>query len=60
MDKYACRRFDIQTEEAIDVEVLEATPFNYSGLAGEVVYETSESTLKSVTHQVSFWLNSNR
>lgn len=45
MDKYACRRFDIQTEEAIDVEVLEATPFNYSGLAGEVVYETSEFTM---------------
>ena len=43
-DKYAWRRFDIQTEEAIDLAVLEATPFDYSGSATEVVYETDEFT----------------
>jgi 7-cyano-7-deazaguanine reductase len=44
MDKYASRRFDIQKEEAIDVTVLEAIPFDYSGSATEVVYETDEFT----------------
>ena len=43
-DKYAWQRFDIQTEEAIDLAVLEATPFDYSGSATEVVYETDEFT----------------
>jgi 7-cyano-7-deazaguanine reductase len=44
MDKYASRRFDIQREEAIDVTVLEAIPFDYPGSATEVVYETDEFT----------------
>jgi len=44
VDKYASRRFDIQTEEAIDLAVLEATPFDYPGSATEVVYETDEFT----------------
>ncbi|HEX9976775.1 MAG TPA: preQ(1) synthase [Dehalococcoidales bacterium] len=44
MDKYASRRFDIQKEDAIDVTVLEAIPFDYSGSATEVVYETDEFT----------------
>jgi len=44
VDKYAWRRFDIQTEEAIDLTVLEATPFDYPGSATEVVYETDEFT----------------
>ena len=44
VDKYVWRRFDIQTEEAIDLAVLEATPFDYSGSATEVVYETDEFT----------------
>ena len=44
VDKYAWRRFDIQTEEAIDLAVLEATPFDYAGSATEVVYETDEFT----------------
>jgi 7-cyano-7-deazaguanine reductase len=44
MDKYASRRFDIQKEEAIDVTVLEAIPFDYPGSATEVVYETDEFT----------------
>ena len=44
VDKYASRRFDIQQEEAIDLAVLEATPFDYPGSATEVVYETDEFT----------------
>ena len=44
VDKYTWRRFDIQTEEAIDLAVLEATPFDYPGSATEVVYETEEFT----------------
>jgi len=44
VDKYAWRRFDIQTEEAIDLAVLEAKPFDYPGSATEVVYETEEFT----------------
>ena len=43
-DKYTSRRFDIQTEEAIDLAVLEAMPFDYTGSATEVVYETDEFT----------------
>ena len=44
VDKYASRRFDIQQEDAIDVDVLEAIPFDYPGSATEVVYETEEFT----------------
>ena len=44
MDKYVSRRFDIQKEEAIDLAVLEAVPFDYSDSATEVVYETEEFT----------------
>ena len=44
VDKYASRRFDIQQEDAIDVVVLEATPFDYPDSATEVVYETDEFT----------------
>ena len=44
VDKYATRRYDIQGEEAIDVEVLEAIPFQYPESATEVVYETDEFT----------------
>lgn len=44
VDKYASRRFDIQKEDAIDVAVLEAIPFDYPGSATEVVYETDEFT----------------
>jgi 7-cyano-7-deazaguanine reductase len=43
-DKYVTRRFDIQKEDAIDVAVLEAIPFEYPGSATEVVYETDEFT----------------
>ncbi len=43
-DKYDSRRFDIQKEEAIDSEVLEAIPFDYPGSATEVLYETDEFT----------------
>ncbi len=43
-DKYASRRFDIQQEDAIDVAVLEAIPFDYPDSATEVVYETEEFT----------------
>ena len=44
MDKYASKRFDIQQEDALDVAVLEAIPFDYPGSATEVVYETDEFT----------------
>jgi len=43
-DKYASRRFDIETEDAIDLAVLEAIPFDYPESATEVVYETDEFT----------------
>jgi 7-cyano-7-deazaguanine reductase len=44
IDKYATKRFDIQQEDAIDVAVLEAVPFDYPGSATEVLYETDEFT----------------
>ena len=44
VDKYASRRFDIETEESIDFAVLETVPFDYPGSATEVVYETDEFT----------------
>ena len=44
VDKYTSRRFDIQTEEAIDFAVLETTSFDYPDSATEVVYETEEFT----------------
>ena len=43
-DKYRDKRFDIQTEKAIDVAILEAIPFDYAGSDTEVVYETDEFT----------------
>ncbi len=44
VDKYTPRRFDIQSEEVIDLTVLEAIPFDYPDSATEVVYETEEFT----------------
>ncbi len=44
MDKYASRRFDIQSEAAIDRDVLETIPYDYPDSATEVVYETDEFT----------------
>lgn len=44
VDKYTERRFDTQTEEVIDLDVLETIPFAYSGSATDVVYETEEFT----------------
>ena len=41
-DKYTLKRFDIQQEDAIDVAVLEAIPFEYPDSGTEVVYETDE------------------
>jgi 7-cyano-7-deazaguanine reductase len=43
-DKYAGKRFDIESEDAIDAGILEAMPFDYSGSATEVVYDTDEFT----------------
>ena len=43
-DKYASRRFDIQSADAVDLDVLEAIPFDYPDSATEVVYETDEFT----------------
>jgi 7-cyano-7-deazaguanine reductase len=43
-DKYALKRFDIQTPETIDVAVLEAIPFEYPASGTEVTYETDEFT----------------
>ena len=44
VNKYTSRRFDIQSEDAIDLAVLEAIPFDYPDSATEVVYETDEFT----------------
>ena len=44
MDKYTSRRFDIQSEEAIDRDVLETVAYDYPDSATEVVYETDEFT----------------
>jgi len=44
VDKYASRRFDVQKEEVIDRDILEAVPFDYPDSATEVVYETDEFT----------------
>ena len=44
VDKYTSKRFDTQQEDAIDVAVLEAIPFDYPNSATEVVYETDEFT----------------
>ena len=44
VDKYASKRFDVEQEDAIDVAVLEAIPFEYPGSATEAVYETDEFT----------------
>ena len=44
LDKYSSKRFDIEKEDAIDVAVLEAIPFDYPGSETEVVYETDEFT----------------
>ena len=44
VDKYTSRRFDTQSEEAIDSAVLEVIPFDYPDSATEVVYETDEFT----------------
>ncbi len=43
-DKHANKRFDIQGEDTIDVSCLEAIPFDYSGSATDVVYDTDEFT----------------
>jgi len=42
--KYTLRGLNIQKEGTIDTAVLEATPFDYSGSATDVVYETEEFT----------------
>jgi 7-cyano-7-deazaguanine reductase len=44
VDKYASRRFDTESAEAIDLTVLETIPFDYPDSATEVVYETEEFT----------------
>ena len=44
LDKYTSRRFDIHSEDAIDLEVMEVIPFDYPGSATEIVYETDEFT----------------
>ena len=44
LDKYSSKRFDVEKEDAIDVAVLEAIPFDYPGSETEVVYETDEFT----------------
>jgi 7-cyano-7-deazaguanine reductase len=44
VDQFTERRFDTQTEDTIDVGVLETIPFKYSGSATDVCYETDEFT----------------
>jgi 7-cyano-7-deazaguanine reductase len=43
-DKYAGKRFDIQDETAIDIDILETVTFDYPESETEVVYETEEFT----------------
>ena len=43
-DKYGTRRYDVDEASTIDVDILEALPFDYPGAATEVVYETEEFT----------------
>jgi len=43
-DKYSSRRFDVQSEDVIDGDVLEAIPFAYPESGTEVVYRTDEFT----------------
>lgn len=43
-DKYASRRFDINSEDHIDTGVLETISFEYLGSNTEVIYETDEFT----------------
>jgi 7-cyano-7-deazaguanine reductase len=43
-DKYTLRRYDTQDISVVDTEVLESLPFEYTGSATEVVYETEEFT----------------
>jgi 7-cyano-7-deazaguanine reductase len=43
-DKFTERRFDTQTEDSIDIGVLETIPFKYAGSDTEVCYETDEFT----------------
>lgn len=43
-DKYKRKRFDIQDETAVDIDILEAIPFDYPDSETEVVYETEEFT----------------
>jgi 7-cyano-7-deazaguanine reductase len=44
IDKYSLKRFDIQEEDVIDVNILEAIPFDYPDSGTEVSYETDEFT----------------
>ncbi len=43
-DKYASRRYDVEETNRVDTEVLEHIPFDYSGSATDVTYETEEFT----------------
>ena len=43
-DKYQTRRFDVEDISTIDTQVLETLPFDYTGSATEVAYETEEFT----------------
>ena len=43
-DKYAGKRFDVDSVESIDLEILERIPFDYVGSNTSVAYETEEFT----------------
>ncbi|HEY95855.1 MAG TPA: NADPH-dependent 7-cyano-7-deazaguanine reductase QueF [Dehalococcoidia bacterium] len=43
-NKYDGKRFDIQDEAAIDIDILETIPFDHPDSGTEVVYETEEFT----------------
>jgi 7-cyano-7-deazaguanine reductase len=43
-NQYEEKRFDIDTEEAIDVAILETIDFKYTGSQTDVVYDTEEFT----------------
>jgi 7-cyano-7-deazaguanine reductase len=43
-DRYSQKRFDVDTQDVIDVAILESIPFEYPESKTEVVYETEEFT----------------
>ena len=43
-DRYSDKRYDMEDYSSIDTDILEHIPFEYSGSASDVTYETGEFT----------------